>query len=237
VNILLLGASSVIGQALAATFSPNNAILLVGRNIDKLILAKEKCEKAGALEVELIEQDFFVGISNVVHAIDGWRIDLLIDVASASSQYRDIQIGPNDISQLLKADFSTRTEILNSLLQRQTEVPAVILISTVLALIDSPDRKIYSCLKSLYGIYLFKIERSIPKFRLLIVYVGTVIDPGRESSKANQLALAVHRAFRSNKRKLFFGISGRVLFALFHLQPILFRLVVIVQRKIRYLLT
>ncbi len=43
-NILITGASSGIGKALAEKLAPNNNLILVARNFEKLIRIKEKCE-------------------------------------------------------------------------------------------------------------------------------------------------------------------------------------------------
>lgn len=231
--ILVLGSSSYVGAALAEAFSANNSLILVGRRVDRLRVAANQCRNSGANQVAYVEQDFSLGTSAVLQAIEGRQIDLIIDAASASSRYRDAEIESNDIPRYVSADFSSRIELMEHILQSQDIAPAMIFISTVLTLVKSPDRTIYIALKTLYATYLSKIKNSRPNFHLLIVYVGTIIDTKNDTPKPKQLAVAVFKAFNIKKGKLFFGLSGIVYLVLFYFQPVLFHGVTIAQRKIR----
>ncbi len=235
-HILVLGASSYVGAALAEAFAFNNTLILVGRNIDRLLAATRRCKNSGASQVAYIEQDFCQGVSAVLQAIEGKRIDLVIDAASASSRYRDTDIKPNDIPRYVSADFFSRTEIMDHVLRNQDSAPAMIFISTVLTLVKSPGRRIYTALKTLNETYLTKIKNSRPDFYLLIVYVGTIIDTRHETHKPKKLASAVSQAFGNKNEKLFFGLSGIFLLILFYFQPMLYYGVTIAQRRIRRLL-
>ena len=172
----------------------------------------------------------------VLQAIEGRQVDLVIDAASASSRYRDAEIEAQDIPRYVSADFLSRTAILDHLLRTQAIAPAMILISTILTLIKSPGRTIYTAFKALHETYLTKIKNSRPGFNLMIVYVGTVIDTRSETNKPRKLASAVFRAFTKRKEKLFFGVGGIFLLVLFYFQPVLFYAVTVAQRKIRRLL-
>jgi NADP-dependent 3-hydroxy acid dehydrogenase YdfG len=235
-RILVLGASSNVGAALAEAFSLSNTLILVGRRVDKLRVTANKCRTASAAQVSYVEQDLALGISAVLQAIEGKPIDLVIDAASASSRYRDAEIDSNDIPRYVSADLLSRTEVMDHILQNQDIAPAVIFISTVLTLAKSPGRTIYTALKVLYAAYLTKIKDIRPDFNLLIVYVGTVIDTRKETRKPKKLASAVFKAFNNKKGKVFFGLSGIVYLVLFYLQPLLFHGVTVAQRKIRALL-
>src|ERR1017187_2969678 len=221
-HILVLGASSYVGAALAEAFSPNNGLILVGRDVDRLIMATKICKNSGAAQVAYIEQDLGQGVSAVLQAIEGKRIDLVIDAASASSRYRDTEIEPSDIPRYVYADFLSRTEIMDHVLRNQDSAPAMIFISTVLTLVKSPGRRIYTALKALNETHLTKIKNSRPDFYLLIVYVGAVIDPRHETRKPKELASAVFPAFANKNESLFFGLSGIFLLILFYLQPLLY---------------
>jgi hypothetical protein len=123
------------------------------------------------------------------------------------------------------------------LLKQGSSPPAVIFISTVLTLLKSPGRVIYTALKAIYETYLLKWKGSFPGNRLLIVYVGTVISRTSESAKPMKLASAVARAFQKKKQTMVFGTSGRFYMALYYAQPLLFGVFSLTQRKIRGLLT
>ncbi len=232
-HILILGASSLVGTALAQAFAPKNALTLVGRNAANLADAAQKCGASGAALVDCVSQDFSLNVDCVLQAIEGIRIDLLIDAASATSGKRDSEIQSNEMADLVSADFSSRTKIIDHILRNQTDAPAVILISTILTLVKSPGRSVYTALKVLYETYLKKIRDKRPEFNLLVVYVGTVIDAKNESDKPKKLASAVFDAFARNRRRLFYGVSGMLFLGLFYFQPIAFYLVTLAQRKIR----
>src|SRR3990167_3990078 len=129
-HILVLGASSYVGAALAEAFALNNTLILVGRNVDRLLAAARRCQNSGAAQAEYIEQDFCLGVSSVLRAITDKRIDLIIDAASASASpdKRDSEIELKEILNYVSADFLSRVNILDYILQNQDTAPAMIFI-------------------------------------------------------------------------------------------------------------
>lgn len=234
--ILVLGASSYVGAALAKAFSLDNDLILVGRNVDRLTTALNICKASGAARVEYVEEDFCLGVNSVLQAIEGKQIDLIIDAASASSSKRDSEIASSDICHLVSADFLSKKAIVNHILHSQDAAPAMIFISTVLALVKSPGRTVYTALKGLYEIYLRKLKANHPDLTLLVVYVGTVIDTKNASNKPTELAAAVVKAFDNKREKVFYGVSGIFFLALFYFQPVIFYFVTRLQRRIRNLI-
>lgn len=232
-QILILGASSNIGTALAEAFASGNALILAGRNGGKLAHAVELCKSAGAAETKCVEVDFRLGVAPLLAVISGRQIDLIIDAASASSGKRDAELTASELPGLVSVDFISRTEIFDHVFLHQRSGPAVIFISTVLALVKSPGRTVYTALKELYGAYLKKLTETHAGIQLLVVYVGTVIETDRATDKPGELAAAVVQAYQEKRTELLYGLSGRLLLTLFNLQPIVFRWVTHVQRKIR----
>jgi NADP-dependent 3-hydroxy acid dehydrogenase YdfG len=231
--ILVLGASSSVGAALSEVFSRGNSLILTGRNPGKLNAAACKCRDAGAVHVRYVEQDLALGVGAILEAIKGNQIDLVIDAASASSSLRDPEIESKDIAGYVSADVLSRTVLMDHILINQGVAPAMIFISTILTLVKSPGRVIYTALKEIYESYLLKLKRGRPDFRLLIAYVGAVIDTERETPKPRKLASAVFEAFKKRRKKLIFGASGIALLILFYFQPVLYYCVNVTQRKIR----
>jgi len=232
-EILILGASSQIGMALANEFALGNSLLLVGRDIIRLQHAARICNAAGAAKVELVSLDLEVDIQPLLQACHEKSIDLVIDAASAVSSKRDTEIRPMEISGFIAADLISRTELLGQILFQQDKMPAVLYISTVLTLVKSPERVVYTSLKSLYESYLQMLKAENPDFRLLVVYVGTLIDTKEASAKARKLATAVANAYHANRDSMLYGLTGRIFLWLFYLQPLVFFLVSRVQRKVR----
>jgi hypothetical protein len=96
---------------------------------------------------------------------------------------------------------------------------------------------VYSPLKQLYEVYLRRTRESRTGFRVLIVYVGTVLDTTRGTRKADKLARSVLKAFGTRRRAMFFGFSGFNFLGLYFLLPILFVMATVAQRRVRRILT
>ncbi len=232
-RVLVLGASSVVGKALAEAFAPGNSLVLAGRDPGRLAAAEDACRRAGAVDAARVSADLSSGARPVIEAVGGLQIDLLIDAASAASGMRDTEIEPSRLPGLVAADFLSKVELLEHLLAAQRAAPAVILVSSVLAVVQSPGRSAYSSLKRLSELYLQRVRESRAGFRLLVVRVGTVIDTEKGSDKARKLAGAVSRAYAGDRKVLLFGLEGRLFVGLFYLQPLVFRAVAHLQRTLR----
>ena len=236
-KILILGASSNIGTALAVAFSLGNNLILAGRNVDRLVRAVARCKQSGAAEAKYVEVDFRYGIAPLLGAIAGRHIDLIIDAASASSSKRDSELAAGDIPSLVAVDFISRTGIFDYIISNQDTAPAVIFISTVLALVDSPDRTDYTTLKKLYGAYLIKLKESHQELHLLVVYVGIIVEREGTPHGAERLAVATAKSFHNRDNRLLYGTAGRFVVGLYYLQPLTYWLFTITQRKVRRLFT
>ena len=234
-RILILGASSAVGSALAAEFAPGNSLLLAGRERGRLAATEERCRRAGALDATSIAADLAEGTAGLLQAIDGSPIDLLIDAASAASGSRDADMEHGQLAKFLCADLTSKMELLDHLLDRQREAPAVIFISTALVLVNSPGRAVYASLKRLHEAYLRKTSERRRDLRLLVVRVGTVIDPKNPSGKPEKLARAGGMGLTAGRTVMFFGVSGALLVGLFYLQPLVFGAATLLQRRIRQL--
>jgi short-subunit dehydrogenase len=232
-QILILGASSAIGTALARSFAHGNGLLLVGRNELRLQSASSACLSAGAASVTWVSHDFRSGIRQLLEALGGRKVDLIIDAASAASGGRDASIEAGGLADMVRVDFLCRTELFEAILRGQPEAPAVIYISTVLALVRSPNRMVYSSLKQLNGIYLQKLQASNPHMRVLIVYVGKVIATKLATAEPAALAAAVREAFEARRATLLYGWSGHLFLGLFYAQPLVFFGVTRMQRWLR----
>src|SRR5208283_4549825 len=234
-RILILGASSAVGTALAAEFAPGSSLLLAGRSSERLAAAERRCREAGALEVVRVSADLAAGTGPLVRAIGESQIDLVIDAASAASGSRDEEIGAGELPRYVAAYLTSKIALLDHLLGRQAAAPAVIFISSVLTRVRSPGRVVYTSLKGLHEAYLRKLRDKRPDLRLLVVHVGAVIDTTRPSRKADGLARAVGKSFRAGRGELMFGLGGRFLLGLFYVQPVLFLLATLLQRRLRRL--
>jgi NAD(P)-dependent dehydrogenase (short-subunit alcohol dehydrogenase family) len=233
VNILILGASSYIGQALARAFSLGNCIYLHGRNENRLKVVASDCCECGAVEVELHAGDFVTAPGGVFGAFRGRNIDLIIDAASSSSQVRDSAIAAADVARCIQADFTAHVAILSDCVLYRGMVPDVIFISTVLTLVQSPDRVLYSSLKRIYEVFLKRLCSEKVGMKLLIVHVGSVIPTDQVSLKARHLGERVFRAYGDDRKRVVIGLSGFLYVLLFNIQPLIFCGVTVIQRGLR----
>ena len=228
--IIVLGASSKIGRSLAISFSSGNELILVGRDYGRLFECAGCCKDAGAKTVETVAFDMLNGVGPLVSCIGARYVDLLVDSASAASAKKDLEVGESEIVDLITVDVSSRRTLLTAIKNNQSAGPAVILISTVLTLVHSPGREIYSSIKRLSECYYRNLSRARPTVHYLVVHVGKVISRERESRNAGNLASTVASAFGRREKVLIYGTSGRLFVLLYNLQPILFRTVVYTRR-------
>lgn len=237
-NILVLGASSRIGRELAAAFSKNNHLLLVGRDLERLRQAKEQCESSGASCVNVLSQDVGSGWASVAAAATELvSVDLLINAASATSRLRDDQIDADNICSYVEVDILGPVRLMKHILAMQPDPLHVIFVSTVLTLIKSPNRAIYSSLKLLQESFLIGMQEHERRLSALIVRVGKVIAPDGNAGEAGKLSAAVLRAFQGKKSEMLYGASGFAMVAIFYLQPLLFLLITWLQRHARKLIS
>ena len=88
-NILIIGSTSGIGQSVTKKFSKGNHIILLGRSLNRLTEVKKKAIQSGALDVSLINSDLSLNAGSVLKKLNKHSIDLIINMASATSSLRD----------------------------------------------------------------------------------------------------------------------------------------------------
>jgi short-subunit dehydrogenase len=235
-KILVTGASSIIGESLAAAFSQGNQLVLLGRDPLRLQHVQARCIQSGAVRADARAVD----IAHLAHA--AWReftqdVDLIVHAAFHLSDKRDDQIASSDVEEALAVNLLSPLRLfLTAARDAHPGHPlGIILISSFLAKIRSPNRLIYGSLKLLQEEYLRNIARNHPSTRVLIVHVGQVIPTDRHSAAADALAAQVVRAYDSGKTSLTSGHLGNLLVALFYVQPLIYFVVSATQRWLRRL--
>lgn len=232
-NILILGASSQIGQEIALRFSQNNSLTLVGRNQQSLQLVQKCCIEVGAENVELLVQDIADGTELLIKKIGDKQFDLIINLVSATSRVRDSEFSPNQLEQYLMSDLLVPVQLIQRLFEKKGKAQNVIFISSVLSATKSPDRGLYSSLKYLQEMCLKKLPAFSNGGNLLIVKVGKVISNDKFSQDARKLANKTYEAYIQKKKVLNYGWVGRLYLVLYYAQPIVFSWVVKLQRMLR----
>ncbi len=232
-NILVLGASSTIGSALGQRFAKGNRVILSGRNHAKLKVVAEKCRESGATEVEIILSDLAKSTQPIIDINLKWPIDLIIDSASAASMFRDEEIKAEEIPNLIKADLISHLYIFQELLRLNEKHPDIIFVSTILAIVKTPDRECYLSLKRLIEIYLEKIITMDSGTKITIFRIGKLIAKNQESKMATAVAARVWTDFFSGNAIVNYGLSGHILLSLNNIHPLAVGLVIKIQRFLR----
>ena len=232
-TILILGATSPIGAALSEQFSKDNQIILSGRSLARLNTIAGRCTKAGAVSVKIAAADLTQTIQPIIDANSVRAIDLIIDAASGASSVRDPDVEPYAMRDIIQADVLSHLDIYQQLTRLNKKHPDVVFISTVLAIVKTPQREIYSAAKRLTEIYLEKIATTEPNARVLIFRVGKLIDPKQDSLKAKAMAERVQHELLEGNVTTIYGISGRILKGLNSLHPGVLNIIVKMQRMFR----
>lgn len=224
-HVLILGASSELGRAFVREFAPQNSLLLTGRDVTRLAMIKHEAEQSGAKEVHFIEHDFTRGHGLLFEALQGQKIDVLINAASATSALRDSVIQPEQIEEYTRADLLTPVELVTALLQAQSAVYSkdeplhIIFISSVLARINSPDRDIYAAYKRLQAAFLQRMAAlHHGRVRVTVVTIGTRLQRHEHTKHHRNIAEKVAHLYPS-RDIIFYGFQGRVLLWLNRLCP------------------
>lgn len=235
-NILVLGASSILGHYLGKKFASNNILILVGQNAAKLSYIKTDLLKNGALEAIIVEQDLRKGMDRIFGVTDEYNIDLVINAASSTSPFMDSSIDPDEMLSYSMVDLITPVNIIEKLLadkKNNTNPLEVIFISSWVAGIKSPDRNIYSSFKLIQETVLKRIEdlnRSMMK--LTIVKIGTRFSRETKSIHHEKISNKIFLEYK-HKSTINYGISGRILTWIFYFSPLFMQLIIYCVRGLR----
>ena len=141
-----------------------------------------------------------------------------------------------NMEEIIYADLISRIKIFDWMETQRNSFPDVIFISTILTKVRSPGRAVYTSLKAVYEIYLNSLRIRQPVFRLLVVYIGTLVNTKSDSSaKPLKIASHVAAAFKRGDNTINYGLSGRLYVLLYYIQPLLFVVIIFLQRNIRRL--
>ena len=222
-NVLVLGATSVIGSEIAAAFSPYNRVLLAGRDRRRLSRAADLCRQSGAAQVFEMPCDLSAGARDVARLAIESGVELVINAASATSRVRDEHVRPERMAEYLNVELLAPLDIIRSLAASRRDTPLrVIYLSTVLAVTRSPERTIYGALKAIHERALTVLAESSALVTVQIFRIATIINSDRRTNRATMLAKAVRHAFDEGRPMTTYGLAGRLMIALFFAQPLVY---------------
>lgn len=240
-NIMILGASSILGQMLGAEFAKENVLILVGRDAAKLQLAKNEAEKHNGGKVLTIEHDLQTGTEGLLKVLKIYDVDLLINAASATSQFKDSEIMPKNVLPYTRVDFIAPIDFVEKLLnihkEKYTdETPLrVIFLSSWVSGIKNPDRNVYASLKFLQESFLRRIEDlNKRRVKVTVVRIGARFSRGVETRHHKKISSKIFKQYQK-KDVIFYGITGRVLAFLYYICPFAMMSLINLSRSIRAL--
>lgn len=232
-NILILGASSQIGQELALRFSTHNTLYLSGRNQSTLNLIANRCLEFGAEKVIVICSDLSDGINQIFKIVVNSQLDLIINLVAASSREMDDGFAPKMFENYIFSDLLAPIQLVRKISINLKNHPDIIFVSSVLASVKSPNKEMYSALKRLQEIYWEQLFRSDKSGSLLIVKVGKKISHSSSSFISKDLANKIYENYQLKNNILNYGWEGKFYLFLFYLQPILLKWLIKFHRALR----
>jgi len=225
-NILIIGPTSAIGQSISSSFAKKNTLILVGRSKTKLEHLKKKLINKKAIKVKIVLYDLTGDSKVFFEKLNNIKVDLIINIASATSSIYDNNIKIKKLDDNCNVDLINPLIICKTLYEKNNYIN-IIYITSILSKIQTPNRIVYSSFKSLQSKYLEALN-----CKLLTVIIGTEIIKNSESKKSKKLAKKIKNAYMNNKKSIFFGLTGRLLWVLYYVNPLLVKLVILIKRKL-----
>ena len=224
-NILILGATSSIGKSVAKGFAKDNKLFLLSTKREKLETLKKEALALGCQSVKIVEADLQSPI--IVTDLISESIDMIINVACASSSLKNYNIEPHRHQYYTAVDLSSTLVILEHFLKEKSKQGEnkqlyYIFINTILSKIKSPDYSIYYSYKILQQEYMSGFQRKYGDIlKSINVIVGTQINRTKETRKTVKLAEKIKLAIKTNESEFIFGFEGKLIYMLYRVSPFL----------------
>ena len=224
-KILVLGASSTIGSSIVKSFAKDNKLFLLSTKREKLETLKKEALALGCQSVKIVEADLQSPI--IVTDLISESIDMIINVACASSSLKNNNIEPHRHQYYTDVDLTSPLILLEHFLEHShTQGKGArlhyIFINTILTKIQSPDYSIYYSYKILQQEYMRSFQRKYGEnLKTINVIVGTQIERDKESKKTINLAKKIKLAIEKNKSEFIFGFEGKLIYMLYRISPLL----------------
>ena len=224
-NILVLGATSSIGKSVVKGFAKNNKLFLLSTKREKLENLKKEALALGCQSVKMVEADLQSLI--IVTDLISESIDMIINVACASSSLKNYNIEPHRHQYYTAVDLSSPLVILEHFLKEKAKQGEntqlyYIFINTILSKIKSPDYSIYYSYKILQQEYMSGFQCKYSDIlKSINVIVGTQINRTKETRKTVKLAERIKLAIKNNESEFIFGPDGKIIYMLYRISPLL----------------
>jgi short-subunit dehydrogenase len=233
-NILILGTTSSIGKSVAKGFAKDNKLFLLSTKREKLETLKKEALALGCQSVKIVEADLQSPI--IVTDLISESIDMIINIACASSSLKNYNIEPHRHQYYTGLDLSSPLVILEHFLKENEKEGKnkqlyYIFINTILSRIHSPDYSIYYSYKILQQEYMRGFQRKYGEnLKTINVIVGTQINRTKETRKTVKLAEKIKLAIKTNESEFIFGFGGKIIYMLYSISPLLSNCLIYMKR-------
>lgn len=252
-TILITGASSGIGKALAVQWAqPNYTLLLAARNRQNLTDVKVTCEQKGA-NVELFEVDLseMAQVDELANQVKEkfTHLDILVNNAGISQRSQAEETDEKVDREIMELNFFSPVRLTKNLwpLLTKSTHANIVNISSVTGTFGFPQRSTYAASKhAMEGFFeSWMLENKAPNIHFTIVAPGRVLtnisfnalkndgskhqvlDEGQAKGiKADVCASKIIAAVAKNKRKVYIVQQERILLFLYRYFPAVFVLLV-----------
>ena len=233
-NILILGATSSIGKSVAKGFAKNNKLFMLTTKPEKLEPLKKEILALDVIDVKIIEADLASQLN--INELIKHNIDMIINIASASSRLKNDHIKPHHNKLYTSVDLLNPLLILEYFIKEKSKEGKnqklyYIFVNTILSKIQSPNYSIYYSYKILQQEYMLGFQRNYGEhLKTLNVVVGTQIERTNENQKTLNLANRIKRAIQNNESEFIFGLEGKIIYLLYRISPLLSNSLIYIKR-------
>lgn len=248
-NVLITGATSGIGRALALQLAgPQVFLILIARNKEQLNEVKQACEQKGAKvsihQVDLMRLEEVECIAGVVTS-EFSKIDVLINNAGISQRSQAEETSEQVDRQIMELNFFSPVKLTKSLWPLLLASPQanIVNISSVTGTFGFPQRSAYAASKhALVGFFeSWMLENKHPQINFTTVSPGRILtnisynalksdgskhellDEGQAKGiSAEACAILIVKAIVNGKRHVYIVKQERILLFLYRYFPSIF---------------